>query len=599
MKIHQTQLGILLLALFSIFAHESAGQKNSKYLVSRFLYAPNPLPYDEALKASKIWANGMSKKQIKTIKSGLNELHRPKGFQSRQEMDANQFNIGRYFIQWLTEFKINETTYFLICIPKKENSAMPAELRPMRDLYMCVTDKSVSKWRAYDPALDGFISRYYSPNEFYPGKYESCRIVNPDGILPSKLIYEHQGWIEFIHPYLKEDVVLFSKEIDRPDFLLSSEENRSTYADRFPFYTCNAIAEFYINGKKTCLVEINAFENRHMPQEMIPQQTMYLLVNDSALDRSRGWAEELDGNPEPINIKNLKTEVNEDPVQNPGMDVLIGKGEKVKCYIVDRGELYSEAGIEEFKEKLISQLINFEEVSANIVQTAWPEGIKSLERREANEAYFFDYNAYAVARVDVSDQVFYIVKIDSAENKHMPADMVPAKSIYFLFGSAGLSLEKIKYVAPEINEISEEEEPISIEANDTGDISVAPVAWKIEVVPGRKTRVYITDRGQLYSTFELKNHKSEIESFVGSAYYDVLKYGNENNWPQGISTLTNRDKNNDQFMRYSVHAVARFGEKYYVLEVDPKENEHMPADMQSDKPFYFIIGADGISAEKP
>ncbi len=587
----------LLFLLGLLTAVPLQAQKNQKPLgrPCRFTSSPVISEYREALSMEVPWAIGMKKKQLKKVRTGLNPMFYPKGLSNSAEIYANTFNLCRLKMYSIVSFPYGNSNFHILFVPEAENRDMPVELRPTTDIYLCVNAFCVDDSRAYTPDQDGKITRYYSPDEFSPGKYVACRIINPSGILPSGTIYNHQGWREFVKTDLIEDVVVFSKEIDRPDFFMSNVENRITYADRFPFYTCNAIAEFYVDGKKTCLVEINAYENRHMPQEMIPLQTMYLVVNDSALDRTRGWDEELDGNPEPINSKTaLEFPEVKEPIAERGLDVIIGKGEQVKCYITDRGELYSEAGIDEFRDQLASWFPNFDEVASNIVQTQWPEGINSLDRREENDHFFIDYNAYALARMESADQVFYIVKISPDDNRHMPADMIPDKTIYFLFGAAGLSLEKMQFVAPVINEIDEHEDPPVIE-----DTDISPVEWNIAVAPGAKTRVYIVDRGQLYSSLSIQPYRKEIETYIGSLYYEVAKFGIETQWPASISDLSNRESRSTLFKQYAVNAIARFGTKYYILEVLPEENKHMPADMQSDKPFYFIIGGEGISINKP
>jgi hypothetical protein len=589
-------LSLLAITFCTVLALKSQNREPVQGIPSRLVSTPVIVSYTEAMKMKVSWAAGMKKKKLKKIKLGLNPASWPQVFGNAEEMEANSFNLGRFYMYSVCRFSHAGNDYRIVFIPEAENRNMPVEMRPLTDLYLCVTNNSVNLARLYNPELDGAIARYYSPQEFYPGKYQPCRIMKPEGILPSEFLYNHQGWREFVQPYMKEDVILFSKESNMPAVLLDKKENRFRFADRIPFYACNAIAEFYINGTKTSLIEILEQENRHMPEVMMPQ-TMYLLVADSALDKSRGWNAELDGNPEKIRQEELEGLFEEsEPIVEIGLDVVIGKGEEVACYIVDRGELYSEAGIEEFRKELTGQLPNFDEVSRNIVQTAWPSGINNLEKREDNDARFIDYKAYAVARIAATDQIFYIVKIKPEDNKHMPADMIPSKTIYFLFGAAGLSLEKQRFVAPVINEVAFEEDPVFV---DSEKDTTTKRGWKIAVSPGSKTRVYIVDRGKLYSTLDVSMFKDEIEEYMGVKYQDVLKFGNETNWPSGIAKLENREKRDAEFKQYSVHAVARFGRKYYVLEVNPEENKSQPADMQLLVPFYFIMDEDGISTGKP
>ena len=67
-------------------------------------------------------------------------------------------------------------------------------------------------------------------------------------------------------------------------------------------------------------------------------------------------------------------------------------------------------------------------------ERSWPSGIATLDGRIARREQIQDYRVYAIARFN--DKV--VLRVPAAENQHMPANMRPARDIYFIFGQGGI-----------------------------------------------------------------------------------------------------------------------------------------------------------------
>lgn len=111
--------------------------------------------------------------------------------------------------------------------------------------------------------------------------------------------------------------------------------------------------------------------------------------------------------------------------------------------------------------------------------------------------------------------------------------------------------------------------------------------------------ITISDPGELYSTYNFTTADQEqIIKAYGQARFDAINNAShESQWPSGIAQLSSRTDRREQMMLYKVKVIAVLGEKS-LIEIDPANNKHMPADMVAAKPFYFVIGNSGIG-EKP
>lgn len=120
-----------------------------------------------------------------------------------------------------------------------------------------------------------------------------------------------------------------------------------------------------------------------------------------------------------------------------------------------------------------------------------------------------------------------------------------------------------------------------------------PLAMKAQ------TRVTIYDSGELYSTYSFADNESsakELKKKVGDDMYNkILASCTESAWPKGITTLESRNQNRDRIKSYVAYLVARFdNDNMIVLRIPAKENSSMPANMRSDKDFFFIMAAAAI-----
>jgi len=115
-------------------------------------------------------------------------------------------------------------------------------------------------------------------------------------------------------------------------------------------------------------------------------------------------------------------------------------------------------------------------------------------------------------------------------------------------------------------------------------------------VAQEKQTAFITDPGELYSTFEFSaSEKVELVNILGSEKFGSIDNAcREDRWPAGISTLSERTERKEQIRNYYVVLVATLRDKS-ILEILPEKNKHMPAEMVGDTPFYFIIGTSGIN----
>ena len=65
---------------------------------------------------------------------------------------------------------------------------------------------------------------------------------------------------------------------------------------------------------------------------------------------------------------------------------------------------------------------------------AWPQGISSIPAWQINRTLFADYTCYLV--LEAGDK--YLLEVPAPENGHMPADMRPHQTIFFIIGRNGV-----------------------------------------------------------------------------------------------------------------------------------------------------------------
>jgi hypothetical protein len=80
-----------------------------------------------------------------------------------------------------------------------------------------------------------------------------------------------------------------------------------------------------------------------------------------------------------------------------------------------------------------------EEALINSSESAWPEGISTLDNRNKNRSLMNSYNGRYVSDVETNS---CMILITPAENKHMELSLRPTKNIYFI-----LSKESIEFTS--------------------------------------------------------------------------------------------------------------------------------------------------------
>ncbi|NVO18570.1 MAG: hypothetical protein HXX13_02660 [Bacteroidetes bacterium] len=105
----------------------------------------------------------------------------------------------------------------------------------------------------------------------------------------------------------------------------------------------------------------------------------------------------------------------------------------------------------------------------------------------------------------------------------------------------------------------------------------------------------IIDPGELYSDYSFSTLQKDSLIFkIGAVQFEkILLACHENQWPEGISNLDKRNNARSQFTQYNINLVATIDDKS-IVEIKPEDNRNMPSNMQSNAPFYFVIGSAGL-----
>lgn len=108
----------------------------------------------------------------------------------------------------------------------------------------------------------------------------------------------------------------------------------------------------------------------------------------------------------------------------------------------------------------------------------------------------------------------------------------------------------------------------------------------------------ISDPGKLYSTFNLTDYKAQLEQQFGvSKAADIIKYGREESWPEGLNTFDKRMEETSQeaLKKYKVRTVVALNSSQIIISINPSENSFMSGRyLLSGQTFYIIIGKEGL-----
>ncbi len=237
--------------------------------------------------------------------------------------------------------------------------------------------------------------------------------------------------------------------------------------------------------------------------------------------------------------------------------------------ITDAGRLYSTFSLKtktQYYSEIKSQTGEavFKDILLYCEEGSWPSEIATLSGRSANRPKMANYKTNLIA---IFGGDYAILEIPEKGNQSMPSGMQPkGHSIYFIIGKDGIAL--------------------------TGSGDNESTAFP---------KAKITDSGQLYSTYDIKNETSwhaAIKKAVGEkGFQDVLKYANENNWPEGISNLEQWGKNKYNMTKYNVYLLVDGLDGKVILYCPADENKHMPSDLIPSRDIYFVMGESGISRD--
>lgn len=580
-------LALLMLATHLMPTGAKAGSAPAMRVPARIYGTPYLRGLDDLTKDKALWSAGMKKKMVKEVMANGNPAVWPQGLKSYEEREANAYNMTRLNVYIVASYISNGLDMVLLQIPASENSHMPLELRPVKNIYFLTNRYAVSTDRMYSQTEDGAPLRYFKPSEFFPGKRVHCRITDRGELYSTFNLGNNSTWQQYVKSYETADIEQYSTEDNWPELIqtLSSREKHDSY---FKYYNAYAIAKVELSSTTAYIIHIPQYENEHMPEGLAPETDIYMVMGEAGLDLDRGYDEYEDGTPDPLEEE--KEEVSgEDGIFNEEVTC----GTPLKCYIKDRGELYSTMSIDEYTDQISPCVEDIDYVLEHCNEDGWPEAIQTLQSRNQLSELFKDYDVTAVAKF--SD--YYLLEVTPEDNAHMPAGMRPTETIYFIIGGAGLSKVKVDksadFVPPVING-DDVDAPVDVE-EPVDAVEPAPAVtgdFYAEITPGSKVKCYIVDRGELYSTFSLDTRREELSKYVKNVD-EVIKYANEENWPEGIRTLSGREERDAKFRQYNVNAIAKVDGKY-ILEATPANNVHMQSDMRPTRTIYFVFGSEGL-----
>jgi hypothetical protein len=427
----------------TVSAHTSESLKKGMRLPCRISSRWGLQDYDFIEKNQALWSKGLKKKTVKAVLAMAHEDKWPKGFATYEQRSANETNMKYLTMYAIARFSSTDgRETYIVEVPAEENAMLPIGLRPEATFYMSFSASSLDLTRAYSMGTDGRPDQYYSPDEFYPGKEVSCIITNQYEIEPDYDLTMVPEWKKYVSENNQQDVIDNIETYMWPEELQFADD-REKYKDFFPYYYAYAISKFTEGGKTRYIIKISASENYHMPIDLEPDNDFYLVVNEDGLDLTRGYNEDEDGSPDDLTLPDSDTkEVTPAPAEEVvTAEVELNAGDKIPCRIVDRGELYSTPSIEDKKDQIEKYLSGsmLEDAISYCSEESWPDGISSLDQRNANEDYFKYFKTYAVAKLDDGRYVLWVPK---SENGHMPESMHLDHDIFFVYGAVGLSFDR-------------------------------------------------------------------------------------------------------------------------------------------------------------
>jgi hypothetical protein len=251
--------------------------------------------------------------------------------------------------------------------------------------------------------------------------------------------------------------------------------------------------------------------------------------------------------------------------------------------VSDFGSLYSTYGDDDLRTGLSGKFsaTKLAFIVENATESAWPDGIATLDKRNENRSKMYDYKLYKVTTFG-SDS-YTLLMAPAAENKHMQSDMRPDHDIYFVVSTDVVSVVNGNYTAAETT------------------TATTPVT-------NPDPAVKITDPGQLMSGYDLVNDSKGkallINGGMTEANFKIFSaLCKEAAWPDGINSFSDRQGVQELMKQYKARFAANFiddnGKDVTIIHIPYAENQHMPANMRPDTKdqLYMVLLTEGITYE--
>jgi hypothetical protein len=238
------------------------------------------------------------------------------------------------------------------------------------------------------------------------------------------------------------------------------------------------------------------------------------------------------------------------------------------AYIIKPGSMYTTYKFTPADEDKITRIVGadeFSRIDVSCRESDFPDGMSNLSSFFDNEAYIKEYTTYFVCRFGDNK---VLLRVPEGENRTMPSQMKPSKTIYFIIAEDGVSFDKPSSSG------------INVVTNGT--------------IVGEG--VTVTNFGDLYSTYSFgPSDEDDIKDAVGSSKFnDIKTYAHEDNWPADISGFEDRQTNRPKMYNYAVELVCRFGDNKAVLVAPVSSNGHMKGGMRLTHDIYFVIEASSV-----
>jgi hypothetical protein len=350
---------------------------------------------------------------------------------------------------------------------------------------------------------------------------------------------------------------------------ISSYEERNKVRDQMLKYVCYQIGE--VDDK--WVLRVPADENKFLPYGVRPEHDIYFMVRKTDV--------QLTGSP----TRPASAAITPDTPKTQSSSTTTGsvtKGPRAKVKdsfgIWTDFDLRSKSDAAQVKAKLGYAV--FEDVANYCSEKSWPAGISSFTEREKVRSEMKQYVCYQIAESDDK----WILLVPASENTFQPYGIRPTRDVYFVVRKSDVDLS-----GTPINTLSGSSTSTYTSSTNT---SSSFTYTGPKGVPAKINRT-----GGLYSTVNMGNESSaySLKQQLGNTLFDdIAIYCREEKWPEGISTLSARDRVRSEMNNYKAYKIAEY-DKTYILRIPAGENNFMPYNMRLSRDFYFVINKDDVT----